>query len=55
MTAAIKPVFIRVLSALGWVITAIGILAMTGALFSLYMLLVKGAAPGQPVFADVVV
>jgi hypothetical protein len=41
--------------ALGWVVTLVGCIVVAGALTGLYMLLVMGASPGQPVFLDAVV
>lgn len=41
--------------ALGWVVTLLGCIVVAGALTALYMLLIKGAAPGQPIFLDAVV
>jgi hypothetical protein len=41
--------------ALGWVVTLVGCIVIAGALTGLYMLLVRGASPGQPVFLDAVV
>jgi hypothetical protein len=41
--------------ALGWVVTLVGCVVVAGALTGLYMLLIRGASPGQPIFFDAVV
>ena len=40
---------------LGWTVTLVGCIVIVGALIGLYMLLMKGASPGEPVFLDAVV
>ena len=40
------------LRVLGWAVTLVGCIIIIGALTGLYMLLVKGAAPGERVFLD---
>jgi hypothetical protein len=52
---SIKSVMNVGVLALGWIVTLVGCIVITGALTGLYMLLVRGAPPGQPVFLDVVV
>lgn len=43
------------LRVLGWAVTLLGCIVIVGALTGLYMLLIKGASPGEPVFLDAVV
>lgn len=40
---------------LGWMVTLVGCIVIVGALAGLYMLLIKGASPGEPAFFDAVV
>lgn len=43
------------LRVLGWAVTLLGCIVIVGALTGLYMLLIRGTAPGEPVFLDAVV
>jgi hypothetical protein len=52
---SIKAVMNAGVLALGWIVTLVGCIVIAGALTGLYMLLVRGASPGQPVFLDAVV
>jgi hypothetical protein len=55
VSASIKSAVNVGVLALGWVVTLVGCIVIAGALTGLYMLLVKGASPGEPVFLDAVV